>query len=954
MKIRLLLLLSAMAVSLAEVFAFDLNVSEPGTFKDLLIDTDADISTLRLTGTLNAADVAYLTGNSGKITQVKHLDITGLTLVESDSEPYRAFALFAEAGGGTYARFFYSHNRRVETTSSVGGLGMPILTYFIYGDDLAGLLATTSFEKVTLPAKDNRIADYICFKNYSLTEAVLPDNAEEIGESCFEDCALLAAVNMPSALKKIGDNAFYRTALTSVKLPDHPVSIGSYAFWRVGTLESINLGNVDAIGDEAFKATALTSADLSNVEKIAPSSFMDCPINELKLSDRLREVGDRAFYLENWDLRNKVKLTELVFPEGTESIGASAFEGTALSSVGIPASVTFIGDRAFKDTPWDRNINVTAIDGVVYLGNVAYKAVNNPREVTFRDGTVSIAANFDMSSVRSFTLPSSVESLYAAGGYYENLESATLNEGLRIIGDNVFYHSPKLTSIELPSTLEYIGDNAFYMAGITTLNLPEGLKVIKSSGTDEFHSTFGSTKITSVTLPASLEEIGGNAFECCANLSTVRLDSRNLGYGDYIGSSIPFSRCNLEKVVIGAGVEKIPDELFRVGATLARVEFEDSDVPLEIGDHAIWAYSEKPAKVKGSIDRVVSLGEESLSGLEFPFGTKLSLPNVKHLGAQAFYELSGVTEMDLHSGIESLPVSLPVCYRMPDLRKFNFDIPNLKREPVPTSDYIYPLIDGYGCSLDSLVIGRNVETIAESLFENVQVNTVVFAPRQQTRAASSLSIGKNAFLSNRSLYSVEFPAELSSLGENAFNYCEQLSTVYFHSAEAPVTGANAIYRNATVYVPAEAESQYRSALEGNNVVPYRLESLMLDKSALNLEINGTDYLIARISPAECSEMGIEWTTSDPNVATVSSRGDVLAVSPGHAVITATIAYAPEFKSDCLVTVYDPSGVESVESPSQCPVVAYFTLEGIRIERPSAPGIYVALHADGSKSKVMLK
>lgn len=155
-------------------------------------------------------------------------------------------------------------------------------------------------------------------------------------------------------------------------------------------------------------------------------------------------------------------------------------------------------------------------------------------------------------------------------------------------------------------------------------------------------------------------------------------------------------------------------------------------------------------------------------------------------------------------------------------------------------------------------------------FNNVQVNTIVFAPRQQTRAASSLSIGKNAFLSNRSLYSVEFPAELSSLGENAFNYCEQLSTVYFHSAEAPVTGANAIYRNATVYVPAEAESQYRSALEGNNVVPYRLESLMLDKSALNLEINGTDYLIARISPAECSEMGIEWTTSDPNVATVSS------------------------------------------------------------------------------------
>lgn len=953
MKIRLFLLISAMVVSLAEVFAFDLNVSEPGSFKDLLIDTEADISTLRLSGTLNAADVEYLTGNSGKIMQVKHLDITDVKLVESETEPYRKVTIFAEAGGGTYAKFYYSKNKREEVSTSTGGLGMPVAVYSIYGDDLAGLLANTEFEKVTLPAKDNRIADYICFKSMGLKEAVLPDNVEEIGESCFEDCFGLASVNMPSALKKIGSNAFYRTVLTSVTLPAHPVAIGDRAFWRVESLSSINLENVNAIGDEAFKATALSSADLSNVEKISSAAFMDCPISELKLSANLREIGDRAFYLENWSLREKVKLTELIFPEGTESIGASAFEGTALSKVEIPVSISFIGDRAFKDTPWDMSLNTAAIDGVVYLGNVAYKAVNKPKDVVFRDGTVSVAANFDMSSVRSFTLPSSVVSLYAAGGNYENLESATLNDGLRIIGDNVFYSSPKLTSIEIPSTVEYIGDNAFCMSGITSLKLPEGLKVIKSSGQNEFYSTFGNTKITSVTLPASLEEIGGTAFMGCPYLSTVRLDSRRLDYGDYIGSYVPFSGCNIEKLVIGAGVENIPDGLFSIGGSLAHVEFEDSDVPLEIGNKAIWAYDDNPAKVKGSIDRVVSLGDEAFSGLEFPFGTKLSLPNMKHLGDRALYNVSGVIEMDLHSGIESLPEYLPVCESMPDLRKVIFDIPNLKR--VPQYDYVYPLISlHYENALDSLVIGKNVEVIPESLFESSRINTVVFAPRPQTRAASSLSIGKNAFSNNSNLYCVEFPAGLTSLGESAFNGCDQLSTVYFHGAEAPAAGSNAIQRTATVYVPADAESEYRSAMSGNNVVPYRIESVMLDKSALGLNVNGADYLIARIAPAECSEMGIEWSTSDPSVATVSTRGDVIGVAPGNAVITATIALAPEFKAECLVTVTDPNGVEGVEDVSGAPVVAYYTLEGTRIEKPSAPGIYVAVHADGTKSKVMLK
>ena len=75
--------------------------------------------------------------------------------------------------------------------------------------------------------------------------------------------------------------------------------------------------------------------------------------------------------------------------------------------------------------------------------------------------------------------------------------------------------------------------------------------------------------------------------------------------------------------------------------------------------------------------------------------------------------------------------------------------------------------------------------------------------------------------------------------------------------------------------------------------------ILLDKANITIEIDGTDTLIARTSPAG---QIVTWESSDENVATVVA-GVVTAEGAGSAVITASMTYEDvEYTDSCNVTV----------------------------------------------------
>lgn len=75
----------------------------------------------------------------------------------------------------------------------------------------------------------------------------------------------------------------------------------------------------------------------------------------------------------------------------------------------------------------------------------------------------------------------------------------------------------------------------------------------------------------------------------------------------------------------------------------------------------------------------------------------------------------------------------------------------------------------------------------------------------------------------------------------------------------------------------------------------------LDTDSVELAVNGTCTLVADVQPANAGNKAMSWSSSDPNVATVSDSGVVTAVSAGEAVITVTTEDGT-FTDTCTVTV----------------------------------------------------
>ena len=200
-----------------------------------------------------------------------------------------------------------------------------------------------------VPTKVTTIANNAFLNCSNLTSVVLPDGVTSIGESAFQGCSSLASINMPASLTTIGDNAFYEARALSSKIviPSGVLTIGASAFQFCTSLNNVVLSEgINEIKNNAFRnCTSLQSIQLpSTINSIGTYAFAYTGLTSIIIPASITEIKSGTF--------EGAKLTYVSLPENLTAIRNKAFynNGTTISTLNIPASVTSIGDLAFDKT----------------------------------------------------------------------------------------------------------------------------------------------------------------------------------------------------------------------------------------------------------------------------------------------------------------------------------------------------------------------------------------------------------------------------------------------------------------------------------------------------------------------------------------------------------------------------------------------------------------------------
>ena len=124
------------------------------------------------------------------------------------------------------------------------------------------------------------IAAQAFYYKSAITSLTLPEGVTEIGKLAFAGCSQMTSITLPASVAKIGDGAFTGcTALTTLTLPAALTAVGTELCYNCTALTTVALpASLTTIGSRAFmNCTALTTVTGgAAVTEIGTYAFMEC------------------------------------------------------------------------------------------------------------------------------------------------------------------------------------------------------------------------------------------------------------------------------------------------------------------------------------------------------------------------------------------------------------------------------------------------------------------------------------------------------------------------------------------------------------------------------------------------------------------------------------------------------------------------------------------------------
>ena len=393
----------------------------------------------------------------------------------------------------------------------------------------------------------------------------------------------------------VGKLAFYRSDITSLKLPNTLKLIDDEAFLECRYVKELTIpASVDSIGRGAFNSwdalESVTIEDSPNVlhtgsggYSVMSSIFSDQPLlkkaymgrnhqsplygsmgYEVNLFARshLEEItyGDYVTEIQKHELINCNSLKKVVLGKNIKTIGNYAFESCELlSDIAIPNGVEEIGEGAFSDCqamPTQKLPSaLRTISEGAFRRCFALTSVTIPASVQ----TIGVNAFIECNGITAFTLedsPNAIQLPNRMFDYLRNLTTFYIGRNYTAEYDwygNAFSNHPTLVEATVGGYATEIPNQMF-----------NGCKVLKKVtlgdnitriGVDAFH---GCDILDDINLPETLVTIDTRAFRRCYALNISQLP-----YGLKSIGEEAFTECPIVAIHIPATVETITSGAFR-------------------------------------------------------------------------------------------------------------------------------------------------------------------------------------------------------------------------------------------------------------------------------------------------------------------------------------------------------------------------------------------------------
>ncbi len=164
-----------------------------------------------------------------------------------------------------------------------------------------------------------------------------------------------------------------------------------------------------------------------------------------------------------------------------------------------------------------------------------------------------------------------------------------------------------------------------------------------------------------------------------------------------------------------------------------------------------------------------------------------------------------------------------------------------------------------------------------------------------------VGINMYAFYANQTITNIVIPESVVYIGDNAFSYCTNLKSIKF-LGNAPTIGAQVFSNNSfefKIYYDSN-KTGFSNPWNGFVTEAYIPEpeitpvpdvvlvtGITLDKSSVTLLPGESISILPTLTPSNATNQKVIWTSSDPEVLTVTESGVVSAIIAGNATITAS-------------------------------------------------------------------